>query len=74
MPMVASLPSTVLLGPGSVVIRCRDMADLLQQLVQLAKAIDNDYDTLQACIEGPIPRRPAVSATSSAPVRIAKDA
>jgi hypothetical protein len=44
--MAASLPSTILLSPGSVVICCRDMADLLQQLVQLAKAIDND--TLQA--------------------------
>ena len=72
--MPASLPSTILLSPGSVVIRCRDMADLLQQLVQLAKAVDNDYDTLQACIKGPIPRRPVVSATASASVRIAKDA
>jgi hypothetical protein len=76
MPMVASLPATVLLGPGSVVIRCRDMADLLQQLVQIAKAIDNDYDTLRACVEGPIPRRPVGSATTAAaaPGRIAKDA
>lgn len=74
MPRVASLPSTVLLGPGSAVIRCRDMADLLQQLVQLAKAIDSDYTTIQACVKGPIPRRPVSSATVPAPVRIAKDA
>jgi hypothetical protein len=74
MPMVASLPATVLLGPVSVVIRCRDMADLLQQLVQIAKAIDNDYDTIRACVEEPIPRRPVGSATTAAPGRIAKDA
>ena len=54
-PVVAGLPPAIQLGPGSVVIRCRNMADLLQQLVQLAKAIDTDYPALQAIVEQPLP-------------------
>ena len=63
MAVVPGLPPTIQLGPGSVVIRCRDMADLLQQLVQLAKAIDTDYPTLQASVERPLPC-PGGSATA----------
>jgi hypothetical protein len=58
---VPELPATIELLPGTVTIRCRNMAHLLEQLVQLAKALDNDYETLQRLIE-PVPaRRPVRS-------------
>jgi hypothetical protein len=40
------------------------MEHLLEQLVQLAKVIDNDYETFQRQIE-PIPSRPATTETMS---------
>ena len=37
------------------------MEHLLEQLIQLAKVLDNDYETLQHQIEQAIPRRPVAS-------------
>jgi hypothetical protein len=37
------------------------MEDRLEQLVQLAKVLDNGYETLQHQIEQAIPRRPVPS-------------
>jgi len=58
---VPALLATIELLPGKVTIQCRNMEHLLEQLVQLAKALDNDYETLRHHIEQPIPRRPAAS-------------
>jgi hypothetical protein len=57
----ARLSSAIRLAPGCITIHCQDMPDLLQQLVQFAKALDNDYAAIQTCIEGQIPRRPVDS-------------
>lgn len=45
---VAGLPATVRLAPGRLEISCRDAADLLQQLMELAQAVRNDYDGFEA--------------------------
>jgi hypothetical protein len=37
------------------------MEHRLEQLVQFAKVLDNDYETLQHQIEQAIPRRPVAS-------------
>ena len=58
---VPDLPATIELQPGKVAIQCRNMEHLLEQLVQLAKVLDNDYETLQHQIEQAIPRRPVAS-------------
>jgi hypothetical protein len=63
---VASLPSTIRLLPGAVVIHCQGMEHLLEQLVLLAKTLDNDYETLQKRIEEIAVRRPVGSATATA--------
>ena len=52
---VPDLPATIELQPGKVAIQCRNMEHLLEQLVQLAKVLDNDYETLQHQIEQAIP-------------------
>jgi len=44
---------------------------LLQQLVQRAKTLDNDYETLQRLIEPPPARRPVGSEMALAPVNSA---
>ena len=49
-------------GPISLgAIQCRNMEHLLEQLVQLAKVLDNDYETMRHHIEQAIPRRPVAS-------------
>jgi hypothetical protein len=58
---VPGLPATIELQPGKVSIQCRNMEDLLEQLVLLVKVLDNDYDTMRHHIEPPIPRRPVAS-------------
>jgi hypothetical protein len=47
------------------------MEHLLQQLVQRAKTLDNDYETLQRLIEPPPARRPVGSEMALAPVNSA---
>ena len=58
---VPDLPATIELQPGKVSIQCRNMEHLLEQLVQLAKVLDNDYETMRHHIEQAIPRRPVAS-------------
>jgi len=58
---VPDLPTTIELVLGKVTIQCRNMEHLLEQLVQLAKALDNDYETIRCHIEQPISRRPVAS-------------
>jgi hypothetical protein len=53
------MPATIELLPGQVIIHCQNMEHLLQQLVQLAKTLDNDYETLQRRVELAPLRRPA---------------
>src|SRR5215467_5621659 len=48
---VLDLPATIELQPGKVSIQCRNMEHLLEQLVQLAKVLDNDYETMRHHIE-----------------------
>jgi len=63
---VRELPATIELLPGKVIIHCQNMEHLLQQLVQLAKTLDNDYETLQQRIEvAPAARRPVGTETVS---------
>ena len=50
---VTELPATIELPPGKVIIHCQNMEHPLQQLVQRAKTLDNDYETLQRLIEPP---------------------
>ena len=45
---VTELLASIDLLPGQVIIHCQNMEHLLQQLVQLAKTLDNDYETLQS--------------------------
>jgi hypothetical protein len=56
---VTELPATIELLPGKVIIHCKNMEHLLQQLVQLAKTLDNDCETLQRRVEPAPLRRPA---------------
>jgi hypothetical protein len=70
----ARLPSTIRLAPGCIIIHCQDMPDLLQQLVQFAKALDNDYTAIQTCIEGQVPRRPVDSELTQISAPTAKQA
>jgi len=58
---VAELPATMERLPGMVTIHCRNMEYLLEQRVQLARALDNDSETLQRLIEPPPARRPVGS-------------
>lgn len=55
----AGLPDTVQLAPGCMVIRCRSMVHLVEQLVLVAKALDADYDAMRRRIESPITPKPA---------------
>lgn len=41
---VAGLPATIRLAPGLLEISCTDPENLLQQLMELAQAISNDYE------------------------------
>jgi hypothetical protein len=70
---VPELPATIELLPGKVTIYCQNMEHLLQQLVQLAKTLDNDYETLQQLIERAPARRPVGSETASTPVKLRGD-
>ena len=54
---IAGLPDTIQLSPGRLTICCRDMEDLLRQLVLLATATDRDYELLRQQVEAPV-RRP----------------
>jgi hypothetical protein len=56
-----SLPETIQLSRGLLVIRCVDFEDLLRQLVLVAQAADTNYDDLRARIEAPPNRIPAQS-------------
>jgi len=62
---LTELPATIELLPGKVIIHCQNMEHLLQQLVQLAKTLDNDYETLQRRVEPAPPRRPASLETAA---------
>jgi hypothetical protein len=59
------LPATIELPPGKVIIHCQNMEHLLQQLVQLAKTLDNDYETLQRRVEPAPLRHPAGLGTAA---------
>lgn len=54
---IAGLPDTIQLSPGRLTICCRDMEDLLRQLVLLAKATDCHYELLRQQVEDSV-RRP----------------
>jgi hypothetical protein len=56
---VTELPATIELPPGKVIIHCQNMEHFLQQLVQLAKTLENDHETLQRRVELAPLRRPA---------------
>jgi hypothetical protein len=71
---VPELPATIELLPGKVIIQCQNMEHLLQQLVQLAKTLDNDYETLQRLIEPAPARRPPGLETASTPLNLRGDA
>ena len=68
---VTELPATIELLPSKVITRRQNKEHLLQQLVQLAKTLDNDYETLQRLIEPPPARRPVGSEVALAPVNSA---
>jgi hypothetical protein len=67
---VTELPATIELLPGKVVIHCQNMEHLLQQLVQLAKTLDNDSENLQRRVEPAPPRRAAGSEPAATPVNL----
>jgi len=56
---VTELPATIELLPSKVITRRQNKEHLLQQLVQLAKTLDNDYEALQRRVEPAPLRRPA---------------
>jgi hypothetical protein len=56
---IAGLPPSVNLGPGALSIACRSMDDLMQQLLMVIKAIDNDYDAVQKIVEHPVRKKPS---------------
>lgn len=49
---VAGLPATIRLAPGRLEISCTTATDLLSQLMELAQAIANDYETFEARLRG----------------------
>jgi hypothetical protein len=57
--------------PNSWRIGLPEYGALLQQLVQRAKTLDNDYETLQRLIEPPPARRPVGSEMALAPINSA---
>ena len=63
---VTELPATIKLLPGKVIIHCQNMEHLLQQLVQLAKNLDNHYETLRRRVQPAPLRRPAGLETAAA--------
>ena len=63
---VTELPATIELLPGKVIIHCQNMEHLLQQLVQLAKNLDNHYETLRRRVQPAPLRRPAGLETAAA--------
>jgi hypothetical protein len=71
---IASLPATIELLPGKLTIHCRNGEHLLEHLVQLAKALDNDYETLQRLIDAAPRERPVGSQTPSAPANLRGEA
>jgi hypothetical protein len=72
---VAELPATIEILPEKVTshnpLPLYYMEHLLEQLVQLAKALDNDSETLQRLIEPPPARRPVGCEMALAPVNSA---
>lgn len=54
--MVADLPDTIQLEPGRVEIRGKDAEEVLQGLLLLAQALQNDLDTAQMTLSPPQPR------------------
>src|SRR6516165_6595768 len=68
---VTELTATIKLHPPRSFIHCQNMEHPLQQLVQRAKTLDNDYETLQRLIEPPPARRPVGSEMALAPVNSA---
>jgi len=48
---VTGLPDSIQIHPGFLSISSVDMNDLMQQLMQLIKAIDNEYDAIRARVE-----------------------
>ena len=69
---VTELTATIKLHPPRSFIHCQNMEHPLQQLVQRAKTLDNDYETLQRLIEPPPARRPVGSEMALAPVNSAR--
>jgi hypothetical protein len=57
--VIAGLPDTIELAPGSLTIHCRDMEHLVQQLVLVAKALDTNYEAMQLRVERAPARKPA---------------
>jgi len=44
---VAGLPPSIQLAPGKLEMFCTDATDLLRQLMELAQAVSNDYETFE---------------------------
>ena len=55
---LTGLPDTIRLEPGRLVIACRDIDHLLEQLVLVAKALDTDYDRMKQRLEQPPRKQP----------------
>ena len=55
---IAGLPDSIQFSLGCLTIRCRDMADLMKQLVLVAKVPDTDYEAMQMRIESAPSRKP----------------
>jgi hypothetical protein len=60
------LPESIFVTPGRVTIECGDVEDLLGQLKLLAKALDDNYETLRLNMN-PAPRRRPMSSEAPAP-------
>jgi hypothetical protein len=55
---IAGLPETIRFEPGRLVIVCRDIEHLLEQLVLVARSLDSAFDLLKEQIEQPIRKQP----------------
>jgi hypothetical protein len=47
---IGGLPDTIRVGAGCIEIQCENAADALQQLLQLARAISEDYATFEEVV------------------------
>jgi hypothetical protein len=50
---IGGLPESIRFDPGRLTITCRDLENLVEQLVLVARSLDTDYATLKQRIEQP---------------------